>query len=143
MNNNNINNIELDKLITNENNPIKIYTIYKKNEKKIKYKYDNFESAFNVEKYYSKSKNDNIEININGEINSGDSATVFLDIGIKNKIFKQIHDENKKEFKALRFQYFIQKYYKYSDEDKLKYLCMLDEFGEIKIDDDFKKILFY
>ncbi len=139
MNNNNINNIILKKLNTNENNPIKIYTIYKKNEKKIKYKYGNFESIFNVEKYYSKSKNDNIEININGEINSGASAIVFLDIGIKNKIFKEIKDKNndKKEFKALLFQYFIQKYYKYSDEDKLKYLCMLDEFGNIIVDIDY------
>jgi serine/threonine protein kinase len=28
----------------------------------------------------------------------------------------------------------MQKYYKYSDKDKLKYLCMLDEFGNIKVD---------
>ena len=143
MNNNNINNINLHKLNTNKNNPIKIYTIYKKNEKKIKYKYGNFESTFKVQKYYSKSQNDNIVIDINGGMSSGASATVFLDIDIKDKIFKEIHDENGKEFKALLFQYFMQKYYKYSDKDKLKYLCMLDEFGEIIIDDDFKQILFY
>ena len=141
--NNNINNINLHKLNTNKNNPIKIYTIYKKNEKKIKYKYNNFKSTFKVQKYYSKSKNDNIEINIDGETSSGSYATVFLDINNKDKIFKQIKDENSKEFKALLFQYFMQKYYKYSDKDKLKYLCMLDEFGEIIIDDNFKKMLFY
>lgn len=64
--------------------------------------------------------------------------------GNTNIVYKSIisEDENdgKDEYRGLKFQYLLQKYLSSNNNDKLKYLCKLYEYGFINNDHNFLKI---
>ena len=95
---------------------------------------DNFNNTINLELYK------------NTIINQGSFAKVFKlkTSNNKNIIYKSIisDDENTgiREYRGLKFYYLLQKYLSKNNNDKLKYLCKLHEYGFINKQQDYKNL---